>query len=240
MIELAEADTLAAAQSGRALDDLARDLVDELGLDHFAYLACRLPPGTMLEPEDTFRTSYPSEWVARYKDKTYRLYDPVVVRAQRSRLPFLWGQGNFLRPYRKAQRHVFHEAKTFGIEEGYLVPVCGPDGDIGVFTVVSENRDAVRSAASLAAGRIQLFAAEFHDAVMRGIERTPIHAEVLLSNRERECLKWTADGLTTEAVADRLSLSASAVNFHLAKATRKLGGSNKLHATILALRQGLI
>ena len=240
MVDLLGLDADGGVRRDRSVVRQARDLVDDLGLDHFAYLTCRLPAGSMVAPEDTFQTSYPAEWVTRYKRKTYRLYDPVVDLAQRSRLPFMWGQGSFLRPFRKAQRHVFHEAKTFGIQEGYLVPVCGPEGDIGVFTVVGRSRKDVDAAAAEAAPRIQLFAAEFHNAVINGIPRRPVRAAVTLSERERECLKWTAEGLTSEAVAARLSLSASAVNFHLTKATRKLGASNRLHATILALRQGLI
>jgi DNA-binding CsgD family transcriptional regulator len=240
VVDIVAADRFGEWRRGRSPDSLARDLVDDLGLDYFAYMTCRLPAGSMLQPEDTFRTSYPTEWVDRYRRKTYRLYDPVVQLAQHSRLPFTWGQGNFLRPYRKVQRHVFHEAKVFGIEEGYLVPVCGPDGDIGAFTVVGHQRQDIEAVVAEAAPRVQLFAAQYHDAVMNSVVRAPARPKNALSDRERECLKWTADGLTSEAVAERLALSASAVNFHLSKATRKLGASNKLHATILAVRQGLI
>ena len=61
-----------------------------------------------------------------------------------------------------------------------------------------------------------------------------------LTARELECLAWTAEGLTTSDIADKVCLSDSAVNYHLGKAARKLGGSSRHHAAILAIRSGLI
>jgi len=61
-----------------------------------------------------------------------------------------------------------------------------------------------------------------------------------LRPRERESLIWVARDMTSEEIADRMLLSVSAVNYHLRKATRKLGARNRHHAALLAMSKGLI
>lgn len=211
-----------------------------LGLPHFAYMTVRLPVGAIGTPEETLRTSYPGEWIERYIEKSYRFYDPVVDLGTRSRLAFRWGHGEFLKPFRKAQRRVFHEAKEFGVTEGYCVPVAGPDGDVGLFGVCAPTRQQLDGAVDAAAADIQMFAVRFHDEMIRSLRGRRGGGEVTLSPRERECLLWTSSGMTTEGIAGKLGLSPSAVNYHLGNASRKLGACNKHHAAILALQAKLL
>jgi predicted ATPase/DNA-binding CsgD family transcriptional regulator len=60
-----------------------------------------------------------------------------------------------------------------------------------------------------------------------------------LTARQAEILAHVATGLTNKAIADRLHLSASTVERHLATVYRKLGLRNRAQATRYALRHGL-
>lgn len=60
-----------------------------------------------------------------------------------------------------------------------------------------------------------------------------------LSKRELECLKLTADGLTSDEIARRLGLSVHTANQYLANTTQKLNAVNRMHAVAKALRGGL-
>lgn len=60
-----------------------------------------------------------------------------------------------------------------------------------------------------------------------------------LSKRELECLKLTADGLTSDEIACRLGLSVHTANQYLANTTQKLNAVNRMHAVAKALRAGL-
>jgi DNA-binding CsgD family transcriptional regulator len=214
--------------------------VRSLGLEYYAYMAVKLPRGATCVPEDTLRSNYPDPWVSRYVDRAYRFYDPVVVTGSFSRLPFRWGQGNFISRFTKVQRLVFHEAREFDINEGYCVPVAGPAGDLGLFSIAAARRSELDQAVGDAAADIQLFAVQLIDEVMRNLPGGEANSRRSVSNRERECLLWTSEGLKTERVAARLKLSESAVNYHLGKASRKLGAHNKHHAVIIALRERLL
>ena len=227
------------ASGGHALET-ADAFVRSLGLENYAYLMARMPYGAPGRPEDTFRTNYPDEWVSRYVERCYRLYDPVVALSGRSRLPFRWGHGGFLKNFPKLQRKVFYEAKEFGITEGYCVPIAGPDGEIGLFAVCAATRGEIDEAVGHAAADIQMFAVRFHDEIVRSVKGSRQDVATTLSPRERECLLWTSAGMTTEDIGTKLGLSDSAVNYHLGNASRKLGAINKHHAAILAIQARLL
>jgi DNA-binding CsgD family transcriptional regulator len=61
-----------------------------------------------------------------------------------------------------------------------------------------------------------------------------------LSERERECLFWVAEGKTTDDIALILGVSSGTCNNHLSSAIGKLGARNRALAVSLAIRQGLI
>jgi DNA-binding CsgD family transcriptional regulator len=60
------------------------------------------------------------------------------------------------------------------------------------------------------------------------------------SKRELECLRLTADGLTSEDIAAALGLSVHTANQYLSNSTHKLNAVNRTHAVAKALRCGLI
>ena len=64
--------------------------------------------------------------------------------------------------------------------------------------------------------------------------RGPIKPSASLTTREREILRLTADGLTNEAIADRLTLSSRTIERHLSNAYLKLGVSGKAARTAAA------
>jgi DNA-binding CsgD family transcriptional regulator len=62
----------------------------------------------------------------------------------------------------------------------------------------------------------------------------------LLTQRQIECLAWVSAGLNSDAIADRLKISAHTVNEHLGSATRRLGAHNRAQACARAVLLGLV
>lgn len=62
----------------------------------------------------------------------------------------------------------------------------------------------------------------------------------VMSKRELECLRLTANGLTSEEIAAALKLSVHTANQYLTNSTHKLNAVNRIHAVAKALRCGLI
>jgi DNA-binding CsgD family transcriptional regulator len=72
-----------------------------------------------------------------------------------------------------------------------------------------------------------------------GVEPAGLAGQAPLSKRELECLRLTADGLTSQEIAGRLGLSVHTANQYLANTTQKLNAVNRMHAVAKALRTGL-
>ena len=61
-----------------------------------------------------------------------------------------------------------------------------------------------------------------------------------ITERERECLLWLSRGLQYDQIADRLGLRTVTVEFHIAKAKRKLNARTREQALITALQLNLL
>ncbi|WP_116811154.1 helix-turn-helix transcriptional regulator [Steroidobacter cummioxidans] len=90
-------------------------------------------------------------------------------------------------------------------------------------------------------GRAQMFASMLHDAVVR-IEVPKLLPEqsIAMTPRERECLKWSADGKTAWEIGQILSITERTVVFHMNNVIQKLGASNKIQAIVRAVSLKLV
>lgn len=61
-----------------------------------------------------------------------------------------------------------------------------------------------------------------------------------LSGHEIECLSWVSLGKTAGETGKILGKSRRTVEFHINNAVRKLDASNKIHATVIAIREGIL
>ena len=61
-----------------------------------------------------------------------------------------------------------------------------------------------------------------------------------LTERQRQILAYTIDGLSAEEISKRLSLSPFTVNEHLDAVRRKLGAANRAEAIAIALKKHLL
>ena len=77
------------------------------------------------------------------------------------------------------------------------------------------------------------------DQVTIGARARP-ETEIRITVRERECLRWCAEGKTSDEIAIILSLSTHTVNHYLISATKKLNAVNRMHAITTAVRLGIL
>jgi DNA-binding CsgD family transcriptional regulator len=63
---------------------------------------------------------------------------------------------------------------------------------------------------------------------------------IILTQREKECLTFSAEGLSEKEIASKLTLSTNTIRVHIENAKRKCGASNKCHAVALCIAAGAI
>ncbi len=71
-------------------------------------------------------------------------------------------------------------------------------------------------------------------------EKEPVGREEELSEREKEVLRFVAEGLTNRNIAARLSLSENTIKYHLKNILQKLHLRNRAQAVAYALQSGLL
>ncbi|NFV79679.1 autoinducer binding domain-containing protein [Magnetospirillum aberrantis] len=210
-----------------------RELALQCGVDYYIYGNSR--PGLEHPYIDS---TYPPQWMAHYLANRYQFIDPVVIEAQRTRLPFGW---RFLmnRPASLSpeQRKLFAEAAEFGIRDGFTIPFHCADGCIAMmsyaFTSVEELTQVMGNQT-----RLKLLAVNYHTAIERLLDVAPVAEE--LSPMERQCLTGVAHGQSLWEISGRIHRPEPDVAGALRSARLKLGASTTAKAVDKAISQGLI
>jgi DNA-binding CsgD family transcriptional regulator len=63
---------------------------------------------------------------------------------------------------------------------------------------------------------------------------------MLLSEREKACLLWTARGKSSWEIGRIMGISEHTVVFHVRNAMKRLGTRNRMVAVVMAVQMGLI
>jgi LuxR family transcriptional regulator, quorum-sensing system regulator BjaR1 len=199
-----------------------------------AFLITRLPPADESRwQEHILANCWPTEWYRHYNATGHFRHDPCVARSRRTADPFLWSEIS-RHGLEGPARLVMDEATEFGLRQGICVPVHAPFAPPTVVTVSGENVDLAPSARHVV-GALARQALQAVRRLRTGSDDSP---RPVLSEREREVMRWLADGKTAWEVSRILSLSEHTVLTHLRNAKQKLDAANNVHAVVKAfLRQ---
>jgi len=229
-------DAIQTANSADAFERVASRLTQSLGFQQFAYLHLTGDTPRLI-------SSYPRSWTSRYFRLGYQQLDPVVLRARGQHALFNWGGDTSAPAGNREQRRFFDEATTYGIRSGITVPISGGFGRMAAFTLATGERE-VHPERLTAEWKdlLQLVGVYFHAHVAARLEALPTiqHAGIELTQRERQCLAWIAQGKTVADIAVLVQISPRTVVFHLQNARRKLGASSLAQCVAEALRRGLL
>ena len=178
----------------------------------------------------------PDTWLSHYVENGYIEIDPILLRVPISRLAFLWSEVAADTSISSQQRKIFDESLDAGLMNGVAIPLHGPAGETYVVSLASGNHE-VRPCLR----QLQVIATAFYLAYSGMFPETrSLWSRPNLSNRELECLSWSARGKSAWAISMILDISESTVVFYLKNAMHKLGANNRVQAVALAARCGLI
>ena len=199
-----------------------------------AYIMAGLPsPGTSLS-DLTVANGWPPEWFDIYTRENFSAMDPVPKFGASTVQPFEWSEARYDKESNRAAHLVMTRATEFRLMQGYCIPLHY-DGGGAVISMATEqlNIDPVAKSA------LQLIGVYAHNRI-RSLGRPNQQKRDGLTAREREVLRWVADGKTSWEVSVILRISERIVKFHLIQASRKLNAVNRTSAVAKALARGLI
>lgn len=223
-----------------ALFELLVNCATEEGFNEVAYGALTYAEAVRLPAHapPAVAVKFPQKWCDHYFERKYYQIDPVVRRAPTFSGPFVWDQLVDRCTLQEDERLVLAESREAGLRHGISVPLFGPLGRVSVVSFASSFDDADPLHRM---SHLNTLAWQFHIAFGEIAQPSAQNTtKSQLSMRERECLRWTAEGKTSWDIGMILKISDNTVNYHLKNAMRKLGTTSRTVAVVKAIRLNLI
>ncbi len=183
--------------------------------------------------------TYDPAWVQRYLEQEYLRVDPVIKGCYQRFHPVDWKRLDWSGKHTQA---FLQEALEYGLgNQGYSVPLRGPNGQFALFTVNHRCEDEAWDDFTEKNRRELILCAHYFN--QKALEFEPDRAPAparQLSPREVEALTLLALGYGRAQVAETLSISEHTLRVYIESARFKLGATNTVHAIARAISQGLI
>ncbi len=181
-------------------------------------------------------TNWPPELVAKYDSRALLSKSPALMQVLKSVVPFAYDveklYASLTDERSVAAREVFLQ---FGFGRGGIFPTSNIGGERGVI-ILSGDRAPFTLNEMM---QLHLIATHVYDRLFQIKMKDP-RAYEDLTEREIDCLTWTAEGKTSTEIAEILTLSEHTINHYLNRAAKKLGTVNRTQAVAKALRSGVI
>ena len=208
-----------------------------MGCDYFIYVAI---PQVPLTSHDLLTvTNYPESWRKNYAENKYLAHDPTVRHCMSEMTPIYW---NEIDSDDHEGQKLMSEASKYGLVSGVTMSVHSTKGVCALLSLVSSDDDPnIYRNLKDKYSEIYLFAVYLHEMASKIIDSDSQNKQCKsLSDRERHCLLWAAEGKTSWEISVIQGLSERTVRFHLNNATEKLGAVNRQHAVARAIALGEI
>jgi DNA-binding CsgD family transcriptional regulator len=223
-------------RAGTAAGELASVFRREIDACGFRFFSCCSHVDPLRPPRGAvILHNYPAGWMRAFSELDFYYIDPVFHYANRSLTPFFWDGAAFRAELTAPQLEILEEARQFGIEHGYTVPLHAPrsPGAYRASCSVVPDSAAVAPEAYLA---VHLMAGYMYSALSREAEEKAAGSGVRgLTRRERQCLELAAQGKSDWVAGRILGISERTVHNHIEHAKRRLGVATRVQAIVHAL-----
>jgi len=115
-----------------------------------------------------------------------------------------------------------------------------PNHAMGFLSVSSTSLSVNLMAGEVVELRLQILVQLALTTLLRLEHEMVMPPEMKFSKREKEILKWTAEGKTSAEIAIILSISENTVNFHQKNMQKKFNAPNKTQIACYAAATGII
>jgi len=218
------------------------NVISELGFDFFTLVR---QPGPESNASDIMLAGqWPKGWPEVYVKRKYAAIDPIIRYLGHSQRGYRWREPMeaFLEdPHRKRMDRMMIDASRHGLEDGYVFPVHGRRGLVGVLTVAGRAIDLSPSQMAMMDALAKKAFWELLEALDPAAhERINRPVTMPLTRREMETLEHLGYGMTSNEMGATLGLSAHTVDWYMNGIQEKLQAKNRHHVVAIAFRLGLI
>lgn len=202
--------------------------MSELGFEYCSYVL--QTPFESGKPNTTWSSTYPRPWLEHYFANNYLSIDTLIRRVVAAPSPIVWSDDVF-----QTERSFWEAARSHQIRHGWGLATHGKYGTRAVLSLARSSEKVTERELESTEGKLVWLA---HSALgllnATNTARFGSHAHVELTPREREVLRWTSAGKTTQEIGIILGISERAVTFHVSNCLVKLNVANKTQAVSTA------
>jgi DNA-binding CsgD family transcriptional regulator len=192
-----------------------------------------LDPTRPLSLDDVLMSTRPQAWLDSYVAEGQMSADPVLAAAGRYFAPFAWSDVIDMRQLGPKERRVMASAAEYGMQEGFVVPICDVRHQTGLVSLAGPARTlSTEDRATFA------LASVFVHQRLVALRRLRSVSAVSLTKRELEIVRWVAAGKSDWQIGKILTISAKTVNYHVENVKRKFGVASRTQAVLAAVRHG--
>ncbi|MGE7371356.1 helix-turn-helix transcriptional regulator [Neorhizobium sp. NPDC001467] len=199
-----------------------------------AFMVMNLPSATATElAGHTIITNWPAELLSAFDQAKLLSGSTMVRRLRGTAAPFAYDLDQVIRTSGNVTAQAMFE--RYNMVRGGYFPVHDISGNRGVVSIIGDG-PAFSHQQMMELTYLSILVFDR----LSDIRSLDVRVTEQLSDRELDCLNWTAAGKTSSDIAGILGLSEHTVNHYLNRATKKLDTVNRTQAVAKALRAGLI
>ncbi|MDJ0641375.1 MAG: autoinducer binding domain-containing protein [Erythrobacter sp.] len=176
------------------------------------------------------------EWLALYEDSDFRSCDPIPERIMSHGAMLTWQDAMQAGPNSPDNLRYFEAMREHGLIHGFGIPLFGPRGR-NAYASFDYDRP-VSEIDPVSLGIVRTVPQAAHQRVCVLLESSRDRPE--LSEREQEVITWVSRGKSLSAIATILDLSPDTVKTYTKRIYAKLDASDRVGATVKALKLGLV
>lgn len=209
---------------------------EEYGLRYFIVFNL---PGFEAEKLSAYSivSNWPQEILAKYDGMRMVRHSAGIRKLRLTTVPFSYDMGEWIGESSEPGNlsELLDVMKNHGMLVGHFFPVHDALGNRGAVVWGGESPSLARDSRLM----LQMISVHLFNRLAE-IGAAWKSGQVVLTEREIQCLSWTAAGKTSLEIAEILGLSEHTVNHYLNQVTRKLEAVNRTQAVVKAIRRGLI
>jgi DNA-binding CsgD family transcriptional regulator len=226
---------LAAARTQLAFAQVLDRISSVFGFSHSALISAPVSEDVILAPL-IIEGSLPAQFLRDFDRQQLLRSCPMLTRARESVMPRTWNQqekGNAQDLDMPRELHALFAG--YKCPMGVLIPINSAGGQRLIFWFMGDRSNLGQSELNELT-MIMLQALDTYNSIKRSDGNVP-H---MLSARELEVVRWTAQGKTSVEIGQILSLSDHTVNAYMTNAIKKLDCVNRTQLVAKAIRLKLI
>lgn len=202
----------------------------ELGFDYCAY-GMRMPV-PVTNPRTIMLNNYPKGWQEHYAHRKYLEIDPTILIGRQCQQPIIWNDEVFAKT-----PELWRDARDAGLRVGWAKSVLEAQSVGGMLTLARADEPLTTKELAAKEHRMRWLANTAHQGFRRIVAA---RWTIPLSPREKEVLRWAADGKTFSETSEIMDISVATVKFHTRNASEKLGTINRTATVARAVVMGLL